>query len=125
PKLKVLARAHFRSEAYDLIEAGADGVYRESLDTALRAGVDIMRQLGFRAHQAHRAAQSFRRQDERAVVELASVRGDHETYLTRARESIRDLERNLSAEARRGELPDDAAWDPDTLRAEYGEAEPK
>src|SRR5262249_40920012 len=59
PNLEILARAHFRSEAYDLIDAGVDGVYRESLDTALRMGVDVMRRLGFRAHQAHRAAQTF------------------------------------------------------------------
>ena len=120
PGLAVYARARSRLEGYDLFEAGAHRVYRGSLDTSLRTGVDALRALGFPSHPAHRAAQAFRRHDERAWLELAAVRKDPNVFQTRARESIRVLEELLRAEFHEREVPDDFAWDSSSLRAEYG-----
>jgi len=117
PNLRVFARAHTRMEAYDVLEAGADGVYRASLDTSLRAGVDAMRALGFPAHQSLRAAQYFRRYDEREWRALADVRHDDSVFQTRARESVQHLERLLAAEFHGIERPDQSDWDSDALRA--------
>ena len=61
-----------RAEAYELLEAGVEHVFRDKLDSSLRLGVEALRLLGFRAHHAHRAAQTFRRHDERALRELAA-----------------------------------------------------
>jgi voltage-gated potassium channel Kch len=119
PKLRVFARAKTRMEAYDVLEAGADGVYRASLDTSLRAGVDAMRALGFPAHQSLRAAQYFRRYDEREWRALADVRGDDSLFQTRARESIQHLERLLAAEFHGIERPDESNWDADPLRSAH------
>ena len=47
PHLTILARAEGRPEAYELIEAGVDHVYRETLESSLRLGIDALRQLGF------------------------------------------------------------------------------
>jgi voltage-gated potassium channel Kch len=120
PKLQIFARAKTRSEAYDLLEAGAHGVYRASLDTSLRAGVDVMRLLGFPAHQAHRAAQYFRRYDEREWRALAELRRDVTLFEGRARESIHLLDRLMRAEFHDGRGGEDAAWDSAPLRAEFG-----
>jgi Kef-type K+ transport system membrane component KefB/voltage-gated potassium channel Kch len=98
PHLEIFARARARIEAYEVREAGADHVYRTSLDTSLRAGSDVLRRLGFRAYRAHRAAQRFRRLDERQWLELAEVRQDDTVFETRARESIRVLEQLLRDE---------------------------
>ena len=70
----ILARAGSRAEAYELYDMGIDHVYRDKLDSSLQLGVQALRLLGFRAHQAHRAAQKFRRHDEHAVRELAEMR---------------------------------------------------
>jgi len=120
PQLTILARARSRAEAYELLEAGVEHVFRDKLDSSLRLGVEALRLLGFRAHHAHRAAQTFRRHDEKAVRELATMRHDHSLYLSTARERIEGLEALL-----RGDLADsgemrDAGWDPETLRQEYG-----
>jgi voltage-gated potassium channel Kch len=110
PHLTILARAFDWDDAYDLHEAGVTHVYRESLDTALRTGEAALRLLGFRAHQAHRAAQTFRRHDERYQRELTTERADRTMYLSAARERIAELERLLRLDLEARDLDADAGW---------------
>jgi monovalent cation:proton antiporter-2 (CPA2) family protein len=124
PHLRILARAKTRVDAYDVLEAGADRVYRTSFDTSLRTGVDAMRDLGFGAYQAHRAAQWFRRYDENAWRELAGIRSDDAQFESRARESVRLLEKLLRAEFHTVRESDEAAWASEPLRRDQG-GEPK
>ncbi len=116
PHLKILARASGRGDAYDLLDAGVEHVYRETLETSLRMGVDALRLLGYRSYQAHRAARTFRRHDEATVRELAAMRHDQKTYINVARERIRGLEEILRSDLE--ERPDtaDAGWDVESLR---------
>jgi len=95
-------------------------VYRETLDTSLRAGVDALRELGFRAYQAHRAAMTFRQHDEHAVAELRHLRHDTKNYITQARLKIEDLEQLLLAELREPAEHLDAGWDSEPLVEEFG-----
>jgi monovalent cation:proton antiporter-2 (CPA2) family protein len=118
PQLTILARAHGRAHAYELVDAGVDHIYRETLDTSLRVGIDAMRLLGFRSHQAHRAARKFRKLDEASVRELGSMRHDRRAYLNRAREMIRDLESIMQADLAGIDHQRDSAWDIDSLRRE-------
>ena len=120
PNLEIFARAHVRTEAYDLMEAGVEHVFRESLDSSLRMGTEILRRVGFRAHQAHRAALSFRRHDERNLRELAPIRHEEKVFYTRARESNLLLEKLLQAELGPAFASGDEAWDAESLRAEFG-----
>ncbi len=124
PNLTLLARAGGRDEAYQLIDAGVEHVFRDKLDSSLTMGVEALRLLGFRAHQAHRAAQTFRRHDEEALRELAAMRHDQKLYLGAARQRIEDLEELLQGDlADPGEMRD-AGWDPATLRQEFGSEAP-
>jgi len=118
PQLTVLARATSRRAAYELLEAGVKHVYRETFDTGLRAGVDALRLLGFRAYQANRAARTFRRHDEVALRELARMHRDEKAYISRARQRIQDLEEILTAELEAGGENRDAGWDVDGRREE-------
>lgn len=122
PQLRILARAHTRQEAYDLLTAGVEHVYRESLDTSLRMGVDALRMLGLRATQAHHAARTFRQHDERNVREQAFIQDDRE-FFDSASKAIHSLEelllRELDGEAESG----DSAWDSASLRRELGRRE--
>ena len=123
PHLVLFARATDRTQAYELLDAGVQHVYRETLDTSLRAGVDALRALGFRAHQAHRAAMTFRQHDEHAVQELRHLRHDAGGYITEARRKIEDLEQLLLAELRDHPEHVDAGWDSAYFMEEPGKKE--
>jgi hypothetical protein len=93
-------------------------VYREAVDTSLRLGTDALRLLGFRAYQAHRAAQRFLRHDEQALRDLTADRGDTALYISLARQRIEELERMLKADLAAPPLDRDAGWDAESLREE-------
>lgn len=122
PKLTIVARARGRHEAYELLEAGVEHVYRDTFDTSLRSGVDVLRLLGFRSFQAHRSARTFHRHDEMSLRELARVRHDQSIYLSTARRRIRELEDTLLAELGEPGESRDAGWDTESLRQDFGES---
>ncbi|MGD8868316.1 MAG: monovalent cation:proton antiporter-2 (CPA2) family protein [Gemmatimonadales bacterium] len=124
PHLTLLARAAGRPEAYELLDAGVQHVYRETLDTSLRLGVDALRLLGARSYQAHRTARTFRRHDEESVIELAQMRHDRGRYISEARQRIQSLEQILLDELQPRPEDRDAGWDTDSLREEFGRSPP-
>jgi len=118
PHLMIFARALGRPHAYELMDAGVDHVYLDTLDTSLRLGIDALRELGVGAYHAHRSARKFRRHDEEAMVDLARLRHDRTAYVSRARERIRDLEQTLLAELDAPDHSLDEAWDTTGIRKE-------
>ncbi|HQW67277.1 MAG TPA: NAD-binding protein, partial [Gemmatimonadales bacterium] len=122
PHLTVFARAADRDDASELLDADVTHVYRETLDTSLRLGVDVLRHLGHRAYPAGRAARAFLRHDEATLRELAALRGDRSRYLSTARERIAELEQLLLADRAEGGVERDMGWDPTTLREEARES---
>jgi monovalent cation:proton antiporter-2 (CPA2) family protein len=120
PNLAILARARGRQHAYELLDAGVEHVYRETLDSSLRLGIDALRLLGVRGHRAVRAARTFRAHDEESVRELAALRHDEKVYFRRARERIRDLERLIQSDREEIASTRDAAWDSEPLRQDFG-----
>jgi CPA2 family monovalent cation:H+ antiporter-2 len=111
PGLRILVRAKSRIDAYDLMDMGISDIYRESLDTSVRLGVDALVMLGFRRYTALRAGQNFLRYDEEALKRLAVHRHDQQRYLFQLREEI-DIQEQLLAEDRKV-IPhlQDASWD--------------
>ena len=91
PHLHMLVRSRNRYDAYDLMNAGLLHIYRETLDTSIRVGVDAMSILGFRKYTAHRLAKTFIKQDELNLKKLASIR-DREEYITEVKKYIEELE---------------------------------
>ena len=59
PHLTLMVRAQGRPDAYTLMDMGIRNIYRESLDTSVRLGVDALVELGFRRYSATRAGQNF------------------------------------------------------------------
>jgi len=120
PHLTILARAFGRTEAYDLLDAGVELVYRETFESAVRLGADVLREVGFHAHDAHRRALAFRRLDERFLREMREHRHDEAAYVHEAKRRLEALEALLQAD-REAPTPElDAAWDSEPLRREYG-----
>ena len=120
PDLKILARARGRQEAYELVERGVDRIYRDTLDTSLRMGIDSLSLMGYRTFQAYRAARTFRRYDEDSVRELADMRHDRKEYLSVARQRIQDLEEVLLNELQGQTETRDVGWDTESLRRDFG-----
>jgi len=118
PDLKVLSRAIGRTHAYELLEAGLDTVYRETLDSSLRIGFDVMRELGMPAFEALRRTRRFRVHDEQALRELSGKREDPKAYMHLVRQQSEELERVLATDSNDLWSDVDEAWDTEGLRRE-------
>lgn len=118
PHLKILVRAIDRPDAYELLSAGVNDVYRETIDVSLRMGIDAMRFLGVRAHRAHRAAKTFLKHDESALRDLAVMHKDKKRYLSAAKQYIAELEEIIQSDSEDPEIERDAGWDIDSLKEE-------
>ncbi|HZH66799.1 MAG TPA: monovalent cation:proton antiporter-2 (CPA2) family protein [Flavisolibacter sp.] len=119
PHLKIMARAKNRYDAYELMEMGLTDIYRESLDTSVRLGVDALKSLGFRSYTTYRSAQKFIRYDEAALSKLMKERNT-KGYIDSARREI-ELQEKLLAEDRHTNPADsDHAWDSNQLRQSIG-----
>ena len=114
PRLEVMVRAKSRLDAYELVDAGVKDIYRESLDTSIRLGVDALVKLGFRRYTAVRSGQNFIRYDEAALKRLAEHRHDQEVYLFKSREEIEIQEQLLSEDRKVVPHLQDHAWDRET-----------
>jgi len=95
PQLKILARAYDRSHAYGLMDAGADGVTRETFGSALIIGEEALRLLGYDDARAYRLMRTFKRHDEDGLEKLYDLWGDDHEYGLMVRENIEQLEKVL------------------------------
>lgn len=121
PHLHILVRAFDRPDTYELMDAGVLHIYRETVDTSLRTGVDALKLLGIRAYRAERAARKFFKYDEKALKSLAAVRDDQKAYIDTVRQRIEELEDLMQTDLRDKDIESDAGWNPETLRAEIVE----
>lgn len=119
PNLRMFVRAQNRYDAYNLMNEGMLHVYRETIDTSLRLGVDVMKILGRRSYSAQRAARTFFKYDESKLKELASIR-DTDEYINTARAYMEELDRVLQADMTEG-FNKDTGWDDDSLIAEMNQ----
>lgn len=117
PNLHMFVRATNRYDAYDLMNAGVLHVYRETVDTAVRMGVDVMTLLGKRSYTANRLARTFLKHDEANLKKLASIR-DPDEYILAAKNYIEELELIVQADTKEQALERDAGWDVESLREE-------
>jgi len=111
PNLTIMARAENRFDAYDLMDKGITDIYRETLDTSVRLGIDCLVKLGHRRHSAYRAGQNFIRYDEAALQKLAQHRHDQSRYIFNATEQIRLQEELLANDRAANPSLHDHAWD--------------
>jgi len=122
PRLRLMVKTKDRADAYDLIDAGIRDIYRESLDTSIRLGVDALIRLGFRKYSAVRAGLNFLKYDEAALEELAKHRHDEQSYITTTREYIRLQEQLLTNDREANPTINDHAWESDRHTYPSGKA---
>ncbi len=119
PNLQIVARARDRVNAYELLDAGVDHVFRETFDAALAAGVRSLELLGFRRYRVHRAAQRFRRHDESLMRRLASQR-NVDDFIDRVKAATAEAESILQQDMERSVNTVDHGWDTESLRDDFG-----
>jgi len=110
PALRVLARAYDRSHAYELMEAGADVITRETFGSALIMGEEALKLLGYEDTQAYRVMRTFKHHDEAGLQKLYEVWGDEHAYGLRVRQNLEDLEKVLQDDSEEAETHIRAAW---------------
>lgn len=123
PNLQLVMRARNRMDAYELLDQGVTDIYRESLDTAVRLGVDVLQKLGVRAYTAHRTGAMFKAHDEASMRKLAPERHNREQYLLRARQEIAWQEELLKEDRQVDLGANDHAWDSEEMRGEVKPSE--
>ncbi|MBS0026078.1 monovalent cation:proton antiporter-2 (CPA2) family protein [Chitinophaga sp. 22321] len=124
PHLQLLVRAENNEDTFELMDLGVLHIYRETVDTSLRVGVDALRMLGQRAYHSERAARTFFRQDERTLKGLSALRDDKKQYINSMKERIEEMEKLISSDRVKTWLDEGQGWDPETLRDEIrGEKE--
>ena len=120
PGLQIVVRSNSWQDSYDLLDAGINDIYRETLDSALRLGADVLCKMGARKFQAHRAAKTFRKHDERYLRELAEMRYDKKRLISGARQRIEDLEKLMLNQMENLGKDKDLGWDATSLIEEFG-----
>jgi len=98
PNLKILARAYDRTHAYELFNAGADYITRETFGSALAMGGAALQFLGIDEDRAMRMVERFDKHDTEGMRKLAHVWGDDHEYGARIRENLEELERVLKSD---------------------------
>ena len=97
PGLKIIARAHARSDAFEYFDIGVPAV-REMFGSALEAAEAALRALDFGPMAARRVVTRFRRHDEEMLAEQAPHRGEIKELIAMQQRGRDDLERLLRSE---------------------------
>ena len=104
PDIHIVARARDRVHVYELYQAGANDIVRETFDSSIRAGRYVLENMGFSEYEAAKVSQAYFRVDRAAMRDLAEVwvpgQPTHlnEAYIARAKQLDRDLEIALMEE---------------------------
>jgi len=98
PGLKVIARAHGRTDAYEYAEIGVPSI-REIFGSAIDASFETLKTLGYEEDAARRIVQRFKEYDEQQVVEQARHRRDLSKLIALTEQGRRDIAQLLAAEA--------------------------
>jgi CPA2 family monovalent cation:H+ antiporter-2 len=104
PDIHIVARARDRVHVYELFQAGANDIVRETFDSSVRAGRYVLENMGFSDYEASALSQAFYRLDRAGMRALAEVwvpglpSDQNPAYIARAKELDREMEIELSKE---------------------------
>jgi monovalent cation:H+ antiporter-2, CPA2 family len=115
PDIHIVARARDRVHVYELYQAGANDIVRETFDSSIRAGRYVLENMGFTDYEAARMSQTYFKVDRDAMRDLASLWQPgqpvhlNDAYIARAKQLDTDLELALMAELDGARAKDKAA----------------
>lgn len=111
PNLRILARAFDRVQAYRLLNAGVEDVYRETFGSSVDLGEKLLVRLGVHPFEAHRTARRFKAHDEAQVRRSAQHVDDTQRLIDLAHQGSEEIERVLAADLGVTRHPVDHAWE--------------
>ena len=122
PHLKVLVRSTDMDHTYELLDRKVDGLKRDTFESSLRLGTEVLTHLGYNKYRAHRLAGTFRQHNEKVMHELYKHhREDEKKYLSEAKKYASELEELLQAENEDASHEQDSSWDISSRREEIQE----
>ncbi|MBN2629806.1 MAG: cation:proton antiporter [Rhodobacteraceae bacterium] len=101
PDLHIVARARDRVHVFELYQAGANDIVRETFDSSIRAGRYVLENTGFTDYEAAQISKTYFKLDRAALRDLAAlwVPGQpvhlNAAYVARTRQMESDLETAL------------------------------
>ena len=97
PDIHIVARARDRVHVYELFQAGANDIVRETFDSSVRAGRYVLENMGLSDYEAAKVTKTFARIDRSGMRDLAQlwVPGQNTSlnaaYVARAQELEREI----------------------------------
>lgn len=73
PNLHIVVRAYDRMEVFELYQAGANDIIRETFDSAIRAGRSALEGLHVHPFEAEKIVSAYIETDKKAMLELAKI----------------------------------------------------
>lgn len=119
PHLKVLVRSTDMDHTYELLDRKVDGLQRDTFESSLSLGTEVLTHLGYNKYRAHRLAGTFRQHNQKVMHELyRHHREDEKKYLSEAKKYASELEELLRAENEESTHEQDYSWDVSSRREE-------
>jgi CPA2 family monovalent cation:H+ antiporter-2/glutathione-regulated potassium-efflux system ancillary protein KefC len=93
------------------MDLGVSVIKRETFDSALSLGCDVLQLLGMPAYEAHRLTRLFRRKDEEMLPELHQIfTSDRDNYVSMYQKHNADLEEIMRLDTSVDMAEIDRAW---------------
>jgi len=92
PHLKIAARARNVTHLYDLMDRGVTILERETFESALQMGRQVLHELDFGSYRAHRAAMKFRAHNIETLHKLYPHYKDQQQMVSMAVQAREELE---------------------------------
>jgi len=119
PHLKILVRSTDMDHTYELLDRKVDGFRRDTFESSLSLGTEVLTYLGYTKYRAHRLAGTFRQHNRKVIRELYQHhREDEKKYLSEAKKYASELEELLQTENEDSGHELDSSWDVSSRREE-------
>jgi glutathione-regulated potassium-efflux system ancillary protein KefC len=111
PKLKIMARARNVTHYYQLLDRGVTIIERETFESALQLGRDVLSELGFGAYQARQAALKFREHNKASLLAVYPYYKDQQQYASMAKRARDELHEMFARDIKALDTDADQGWD--------------
>ncbi|WP_310620928.1 monovalent cation:proton antiporter-2 (CPA2) family protein [Flexibacterium corallicola] len=115
PHVTIFARAHDRHHVYELENAGAHEIERETFESSLSMGRKALISLGYHPYKAERARSTFKAHDKTSLEQLRdewNTKGVSKSYIETVREHYSTLVDLMRSDRAEGGERSDGSWTP-------------
>jgi glutathione-regulated potassium-efflux system ancillary protein KefC len=110
PHLTILARARNVSHYYDLLDRGVTIIERETFESAVLLGRQVLQELGFGAYRARQAAMKFRTHNLKTLHAVYPHYRDQQQVVSMAKQAREELEEMFARDAQALQSERQADW---------------